>query len=107
MVHPYLRHGIRGVMWYQGTYIEFPVAADLFTRLGPIQPFWFTEPDTEPNWVVLLVCHLALCRYILTLKIGLIQQFWFADPDTEPNWVVCLVRHDTPCRFVLTLPLYR
>ena len=36
-------------------------------RLGPIQQFWFAEPDTEPNWVVLLVCHDTLCRYVLTL----------------------------------------
>ena len=36
MVHPYLRHGIRGVMWYQGTYIEFPVAADFCKQMGPL-----------------------------------------------------------------------
>ena len=39
-------------------------------RLGQIQQFWFAEPDTEPNWVVRLVRHDTLCRYVLTLKKG-------------------------------------
>ena len=74
-----------------------------FSRLGPIQQFWFTKSDTESTWMVLLVCHDILCWYALTLRLGPIQQFWFAEPDTEPNWVVHLVRHDTLCRYVLTL----
>ena len=72
-------------------------------RLGPIQQFWFAETDTEPNWVVRLVCQDTLCRYVLTLRLGPIQQFWFAEPDTDTNWVVHLVCHNKLCRYVLTL----
>ena len=41
-------------------------------RLGPIQQFWSAEPDTEPNWMVLLVCHDTLCWYVPTL----LRQRW-------------------------------
>ena len=42
----------------------------LTLMLGPIQQFWFAEPDTEPNCVVRLVCHDTLCRYVLTLFVS-------------------------------------
>ena len=42
----------------------------LTLKLGPIQQFWFAEPDTDTNWVVRLVRHDTLCRYILTLFLG-------------------------------------
>ena len=48
-------------------------------RLGPIQQFWFTEPDTEPNWLVHLVCHNTIATMLL--REG--HKFWFGQPDTE------------------------
>ena len=57
--------------------------------------FWFSEPDTEPNWLVREVWQDTLWGYVLTLRLGPIQQFWYAEPDTEPIRVVHLVRHDT------------
>ena len=39
----------------------------LTLMLGPIQQFWFAEPDTEPNWLVRKVRHDTLCWYVLTL----------------------------------------
>ena len=76
-----------------------------FSRLRPIQQFWFGEPDTEPNWLVREVWPDTLCRYILTFRLGMIQQFWFAEQDTEPIGVVCLVRHHTLQQYILTLLL--
>ena len=34
-------------------------------RLGPIQQFWFAEPDTEPNWVVRLVGNNTIATILL------------------------------------------
>ena len=41
-------------------------------RLGPIQQFWFAKPDTELNWVVHLVRHYTLCKYVLTLFVSMV-----------------------------------
>ena len=47
-------------------------------RLGPIQQFWFAEPDTEPIGVVRLVRHDTLQRYVLTLVPFLLPSFFLA-----------------------------
>ena len=64
--------------------VQFPICeatvhiGEPRARLGRIQQFWFSEPDTEPNWLVCEVWQDTLCRYVLAFRLGLIQQFWFA-----------------------------
>ena len=51
-------------------------------RLLPIQIFWISEPDTEPN----LVGSLGSDRYKDTIPLWENGKFCISESDTDPNW---------------------
>ena len=52
-------------------------------RFGPIQIFWNSEPDTEPN----KVGSFGSDRYKDTIPLWEKGKFCIYEPDTDHNWV--------------------
>ena len=54
---------------------------------------WFGEPDTEPDWLVRMVWHDKLCRYVLTLlAIACVGRCSLHTPNFGQRWLPFLLR---------------